>query len=58
MGHQQPLTPVARENTAANSIMNGTEKQERLRVIKRNGILLVQRQNTKKSFPHILGGGK
>ena len=28
MGHLQPLTPVAKDNTAANSIVNGTEKQK------------------------------
>ena len=27
MGHQQPLMPVATENTVPNSIMNGTAKQ-------------------------------
>ena len=28
MGHLQPPTPVATDNTAANSIVNGTEKQK------------------------------
>ena len=44
MSQQQPPTPVEMENTAANSIVNE--------------ILLGQRQNMTKSFPHILGGGK
>ena len=29
MGHQQPPAPVAIENTAANSIVNGTAKKKR-----------------------------
>ena len=33
MGHQQPLTPVATDNTAANIIVNGTAKQTRSRAI-------------------------
>ena len=28
MGHLQPPTPAAKDNTAANSIVNGTEKQK------------------------------
>ena len=28
MGHPQPSTPVATENTEANSILNGTEKKK------------------------------
>ena len=30
MGHQQPPTPVDTDNTAANSIVNGTAKQKYL----------------------------
>ena len=33
MGHLQPPTPVAMDNTAANSIVNGTAKQKRSRAI-------------------------
>ena len=33
MGHQQPPTMVATENTAANSLFNGTEKQKRYQSI-------------------------
>ena len=30
MGHQQPTTPVATDNTEANSIVNGTKKKKYL----------------------------
>ena len=30
MGHQQPTTPVAKDNIAENSIVNRTEKQKYL----------------------------
>ena len=30
MGHQQPPTPVATDNTAASSIINGTAKQKNI----------------------------
>ena len=33
MGHQQPPQPVAKDNTAANGIVNGTSKQKRFRAI-------------------------
>ena len=33
MGHQQPSTPVATDNIAANSIFNGTAKQKIPRAI-------------------------
>ena len=55
MGHPQPLTPMAMDNTAANSIINGTEKQKIQSITYQ--ILLGQRQNMKKN-PHIMGRGK
>ena len=54
MGHQQPPTPVAMDNTEANSIVNGTAKQKNV-PSNRHEILLGQRQNPTKPFPHILG---
>ena len=33
MGHLKPPTPVATDNTVANSIVNGTEKQKTSRAI-------------------------
>ena len=33
MGNQKPPTPTAKENTAANTIVNGTEKQKISRAI-------------------------
>ena len=33
MGHLQPPTPMATDNTSANSIVNGTEKQKISRAI-------------------------
>ena len=33
MGHQRPPAPVATDNTAANSIVNGTTKQKISRAI-------------------------
>ena len=52
MGHSKTPTSVATDNTEANSIFNGTENKK----VKSNihEILLGQRQNTTKSFPHIL----
>ena len=44
MGHQQPPTPMAMDNTAANRIVNGTTKKSS----NRHDILLVQRQNPTK----------
>ena len=55
MGHWQPQTPVATYNTASNFIVNGTAK---IIQINRDEILLGMRQNTTKSFPRIMGGGK
>ena len=57
MGHQKPPTTVAAENTASNSIANGTAKQKRSRAIDII-FLSVQRQNSTKPFPYILGGWK
>ena len=56
MGHQLPTTPVATDNTAANSIVEGTSKKNILS--NRHDILLGQRQNTTKPFPHIMGKGR
>ena len=56
MGHQQPQTPVATDNTAVNSIVNRTA--EKYIQSKRYEILSDQRQDTKKPFPRILGNGK
>ena len=50
MGHQQPPTPVATYNTAANRIFNGKKKKI---LIHRHEILLGQRQKKTKLF-HIL----
>ena len=56
VGHPQPPTPVATENTAANSTFNGTGGKEVQS--HKHDILLGQRQNMTKSLPHILGRGK
>ena len=56
MGHHQPPTLVATDNTADNSIVNGTAKKKISR--NRHGILLGQKQNSTKPFPHILVRGK
>ena len=56
MGHQQPPTPLATYNTAANSIVNRTGKKKISS--NRHEILLGQIQNPTKPFPHILGRGK
>ena len=55
IGHQQPPTPVATENTAANSTVNRTGGNISSN---RHETLLGQRQNPKKPFPHIVGRGK
>ena len=56
MGHLQPHTPVETDNTLANIIVNGMAKQKKSS--DRYEILLGQRENPKKSFPHILGRRK
>ena len=56
MCHQQPPTAVTMDNTAANSTVNGTEKQKILSNI--CDILLGYKLNLTKPFPHILGRGK
>ena len=56
MFHPQPPTPVATDNTATNSIVNGTSKKKIQS--NRHDILLGARQKTTKPFPHILGGRK
>ena len=56
MGHPQPPTSVALENTAARRIVNGTTKQKNK--FNRHDILLRQIQNTKKLFLHIMMIGK
>ena len=47
---------MATYNTAENSIIHGTAKQKIQS--NRHDILLGQIQNTKKSFPHIMGIGR
>ena len=54
MSHQQPPTPAETDNTLADSKVNGTKQI----LSNRHDILLGQRQNTTKPFPHILGRGK
>ena len=56
MGHQQLPTPVETDNTAANIIVNRMAKQNISS--NRHEILLGQRHNPTKPFPHILGIGK
>ena len=51
MGHQQPPTPVATYNTAANSIVNGTAKQKRSRAI--DMIFYWVRDRIRKNHFHI-----
>ena len=49
MGHQQPPTLMATDNTVANSIVNGTAKKKYLGK-NRHKILLGQRQNMTNPF--------
>ena len=56
MGHQQAQTTLEMDNSSENSIVNGTAKENIQS--KRHEILLGQRRNTTKPFPHILGGRK
>ena len=56
MGHLQPPTPVAMDNTAANSIVNGTEKQKISRAIDMRFYWV--RDKTQQMFSHIMGRGK
>ena len=57
IGHPQPPTPVSTDNTAENSIMNGTAKHKKIQS-NRHDMLLGTLQNTKKSFPYIMGRRK
>ena len=57
MGHLQPPTSASTENTAANSKVKGMTKKKRISS-NRHEILLGQRQNPTKPFPHIMGRGK
>ena len=50
--HQQPTTPVAKYNTAAKTIIDGTANIKNI-TSNRHDILLGQRQNPKKPYPHI-----
>ena len=56
MGNQHPATPVAMYNKSSNRIVNVMAKKKIQS--NRHEILLSQRHNTKKLFPHILGRGK
>ena len=57
MGHLQSPTPVAMENAAANSIVNGTAKQKISRAIDMI-FYWVRDRIQKKTFSHIIGRGK
>ena len=56
MYHLQPPTPVTIDNKVAKRIVNGTAKNNIHS--NRHDILLSQKHNESKSFPHILGGSK
>ena len=56
LGHQQPPTPVATKNTVANIIVN--RRQRKKIFSNRHEILLGQRQNPTKPFPHVMGKRK
>ena len=56
MGHLQPPTPVATDNTAANSIVNRTAKEKKSQAIDMRFYWV--NQNPTKPFPRIMGREK